>query len=65
MTKVKASLESKPSGDSNHSPGMLQLVQDMLDDFEKRWGSGKEGTVFAENNTRGHRRRQVGMEKIV
>jgi hypothetical protein len=45
-------------------PGVLNVVQEVLDEVIKEWGSGNAGTVFTEHQTRGHRQRFKGLHPL-
>jgi hypothetical protein len=44
--------------------GVLNVVQEVLDEVIKEWGSGNAGTVCTEHQTRGHRQRFKGLHLL-
>jgi hypothetical protein len=64
---IKGALEqedqSSPFTDDSNRANLLTLVQNMIIDFEERWGSGLAGTLLEENEERGRADRQKGMKK--
>ena len=50
---------------ANAHAGTVHLAKVMLTDFNRRWGTGAEGTVFGENAERTFRNRQKGLPKKV
>jgi hypothetical protein len=51
--------------DGVQDESLIALSTMMLADFNTRWGTGTNGTVFTENETRGDYRRQKGLSKRV
>jgi hypothetical protein len=55
--------QASPFADDSNRANLLTLVQNMIIDFEERWGSGLTGTFLEENVERGRADRQKGMKK--
>jgi hypothetical protein len=46
---------------SDISESLIELVEEMKTDFDKRWGDDLAGSPFKRQVTRGHKKRQVGV----
>lgn len=62
ISTIRAGLQNVVNG-VRSSECVKTLATIMLNDFNQRWGSGEDGSVFTENQVRGDRQRQKGIPK--
>ncbi len=64
VTGIVYSIRKHLLHQKEEKPELGPIVEEFIEQFNKEWGSGQEGTVVDEHKKEGHERRQIGFQPV-